>query len=50
MAREEVAKKEKRRKREPVYKSAHRAKFALCAKLCRGDSACMSRCLKPTRN
>jgi len=48
MADEKTVKKEKRQKRNTTQKSAHRAKFALCAKLCRGDSACMSRCLKPS--
>jgi len=39
----------KKRRRAAAYKSAYRVKFALCAKLCRGDSQCMSRCLKSTR-
>jgi len=48
MTNEKIAKKEKRRRRETTTRVPHRAKFALCAKLCRGDSACMSRCLKPS--
>jgi len=47
MAGEEVAKKEKkRRRRETTTRVPHRAKFALCAKHCRGDAQCMSNCLK----
>jgi len=29
--------------------SGYRAKFALCAKHCRGNAQCMSRCLKKAR-
>jgi len=38
--------KAERQKRAAAYKSAYRAKFALCAKLCKGNSQCMSKCLK----
>jgi len=43
MAKTKVAKKRGQRRKTAV---GHRLKFALCAKLCKGDTACMSRCLK----
>jgi len=46
MTNEKTAKKEKKRQERETAKVRHRAKFALCAKHCRGDAQCMRRCLK----
>lgn len=41
-----MAAKLKKRRYGKRSKTGHRAKFAMCAKHCRGDRNCMSRCLK----
>jgi len=41
-----MAAKVDRRRRATTHKSAYRLKFAMCAKHCHGDTACMAKCLK----
>jgi len=38
-----VAKKGEQRRR---HVTGHRLKFAVCARLCKGDNKCMAKCLK----